>query len=77
VKHADAIVSPHLRYFYEKYQLPAVQAVKELKRERVEKGIEVVQGLNFLRSLFFYGKIVEEDEKETKEGSIDKAPKSS
>ena len=36
----------------ERYQLPALQVVKELKKERVEKGIEMVQGLNFLKTLY-------------------------
>ncbi|MBI3259124.1 MAG: DUF4143 domain-containing protein [Ignavibacteriae bacterium] len=51
VKHADHIPSPSLHYFHEKYQIPAVQVVKELKRERRENGIEKIQGLHFLRSL--------------------------
>jgi uncharacterized protein len=52
VKHADASVDPTLAYFHEKYQHPAVQVVKELKNERVENGIEIVCGDNFLKSLF-------------------------
>ena len=52
VKHADFSISPGLRYFHEKYQLSALQVVKELKREKVDKGIEIVQGLNFLKSLY-------------------------
>jgi predicted AAA+ superfamily ATPase len=52
VKHADSSISPHLRYFHEKYNLPAVQVVKELKRERMEKSIEVVLGTTFLKSLY-------------------------
>lgn len=51
VKHSDSSISPHLRYFYEKYHLPAVQVVKELKQERVDKGIEVSRGVNFLKTL--------------------------
>lgn len=51
VKHSDHIVNPALRYFYQKYKLPALQLVKELKRERVEEGIEIVQARNFLSSL--------------------------
>lgn len=52
VKHADQSISPSLRYFYEKYKFPAFQVVKELKQERIDNGIEVVQGLNFLKSLY-------------------------
>lgn len=51
VKYADHTPSPGLHYFHEKYQIPATQVVKELKRERRENGIEIVQGLHFLRSL--------------------------
>jgi predicted AAA+ superfamily ATPase len=51
VKHADSTVSPHLRYFHEKYHLPAIQVVKELKQERVNEGIEVVRGATFLKGL--------------------------
>lgn len=51
VKYADGSIDPSLWHFYEKYHLPAVQVVKELKNEKVEKGIEMIQGLNFLRNL--------------------------
>ncbi len=51
VKHANHSIESSLRYFHEKYQLPAVQVVKELKNERVDSGIEIVQGANFLKSL--------------------------
>jgi uncharacterized protein len=51
VKVSDAIISPHLRYYREKYHFPAMQVVRELKRERIEDQIEVISGLNFLKSL--------------------------
>ncbi len=51
VKNADHSIGHALRYFHEKYQFPAVQVVKELKHEKIEKGIEVVQGINFLKAL--------------------------
>lgn len=51
-KYSDSSVSPHLRYFHEKYQIPALQVVKELKRERMENKIQIIQSLNFLRSLY-------------------------
>jgi hypothetical protein len=51
VKNSDHSIGQALRYFHEKYQLPAVQVVKELKREKIEQGIEVLQGVNFLKSL--------------------------
>lgn len=52
VKHADHSIQAGLRYFHEKYKLPAVQVVKELKREKVDNGIEILDGLHFLRSLY-------------------------
>lgn len=51
VKHADHILNAGLSYFHEKYSIPALQVVKELKHERIEKGIEIIQGLNFLETL--------------------------
>ncbi|MCB1108446.1 MAG: hypothetical protein KDK44_02215 [Chlamydiia bacterium] len=51
VKHANHIISPSLIYFHEKYNLPAVQVVKELKREYHAGSIEVVKGENFLKHL--------------------------
>ena len=51
VKHADSTISTGLHYFHKKYDLVAFQVVKELKRERVDNGIEVVDGLHFLKSL--------------------------
>lgn len=52
VKQADHTLNPGLRYFHEKYRFPALQVVKELKREKVEKGIEIIDGLHFLKTLF-------------------------
>jgi predicted AAA+ superfamily ATPase len=51
VKYSDSSIDSSLWHFYEKYHHPAVQVVKELKSEKVEKGIEIVSGLNFLKSL--------------------------
>jgi predicted AAA+ superfamily ATPase len=51
VKNSDHALHSNLVYFHEKYELPALQLVKELKRERVDKGIEIVHGLNFLKTL--------------------------
>jgi len=51
VKYSDPSIAPHFRYFHEKYKLPAVQIVKELKRERMDQGIEVIEAANFLKSL--------------------------
>lgn len=52
VKHADFSISSNLRYFHEKYHIPAVQVVKELKREWIDGKIEVVRGWDFLKSLY-------------------------
>jgi hypothetical protein len=40
-----------LRYFYEKYGVPAVQLVKNLRQERMDKGIEVRRALDYLQQL--------------------------
>jgi predicted AAA+ superfamily ATPase len=50
-KISDSAISPHLRYFHEKYQIPAIQVVKELKREHEHQGIPVVSAATFLQSL--------------------------
>ncbi|HEY4254798.1 MAG TPA: ATP-binding protein [Chlamydiales bacterium] len=50
-KYADHQVNPHLRYFHEKYHLPAIQVVKELKNEWTDQGIEVVSAERFLKQL--------------------------
>lgn len=52
VKYAETSIDPNLRYFHEKYKLPGVQVVKELKKERIDQGIEVAEGLNFLKNLY-------------------------
>ena len=51
VKYADPQIHPGLRYFHEKYHIPAVQVVKELKRESIENKIAILDGLNFLKGL--------------------------
>jgi hypothetical protein len=51
VKYADPSIHPALLHFHEKYKIPALQIVKELKRERVDKGIEIVQASNYLKTL--------------------------
>lgn len=51
VKYANADIHSPLLYFHEKYKLPAIQIVKELKGERVDKGIEIIQASNYLKSL--------------------------
>nr|CAA6822208.1 MAG: Unknown protein [uncultured Thiotrichaceae bacterium] len=48
---SDSAMSPSLRYFYEKYNIPAVQLVKNLKHERLDNGIEVRRALDYLSQL--------------------------
>lgn len=52
VKLTNHTIGTSLRYFHEKYQIPALQVVKELKREKIENEIEIVDGLHFLKSLY-------------------------
>lgn len=52
VKNADHSINPNLRYFHEKYHLPAFQVVKDLKREKSDAKIEIVQGERFLKNLY-------------------------
>ena len=52
VKLSNHSINPGLRYFYEKYNLPAIQVIKELKREKVDKGIEIVDSQHFLETLY-------------------------
>jgi uncharacterized protein len=51
VKKTNHNLSPSLCFFHEKYNLPAVQLVKDLKKEKSINGIEIVRGINFLKSL--------------------------
>lgn len=52
VKNSDSTVSSSLSYFHDKYDHPAIQVVKELKRERIEDEIEIIKEKNFLKSLY-------------------------
>lgn len=52
VKYANSSINPALLYFHKKYNLPACQVVKELKNEKMEKGIEIMEGVNFLKNLY-------------------------
>lgn len=51
VKMSNHTVGKGLRYFHEKYGMKAVQVVKELRQERIDKGVEIIQGLRFLQGL--------------------------
>ena len=52
VKLSDASLSKTLIYFSQKYQLAAMQLVKNLRNERMEKGIEIRKGFNYLKELY-------------------------
>lgn len=51
VKMSDHNLSKGLLYFKEKYNFPALQIVKHLKKEKNEAGVKVLDGLKFLESL--------------------------
>jgi uncharacterized protein len=51
-KNADSDIDKNLYLFSEKYDLPAIQAVKELKLEKKSGNIEVIKALNFLKNLY-------------------------
>jgi len=51
IKLSDPSVSPSLRYFYEKYKIPAVQLIKNLRHERLDGGIEVRRAFDYLEQL--------------------------
>lgn len=50
-KQSNHTVSKNLYYFHDKYNYPAIQVVKNLKREKKVEGIKVVDGWGFLSSL--------------------------
>ena len=50
-KLSDHGISPALRYFHKKYNLPALQIVKNLKHEQVVDTIEIRRASDFLRQL--------------------------
>ena len=51
VKLSNAEISPSLLYFHKKYNLKGAQIVKNLKTERMEKGIQLRRAVNFLKDL--------------------------
>jgi hypothetical protein len=50
-KRSDSRPDRSILNFHNKYNVPGVQVVLHLKRERSERGIEVRRGLNYLKSL--------------------------
>ena len=51
VKLSDSSLHPGLCYFHEKYGYPAIHLVKELKKPYQTNGIEVLQSIDFLKTL--------------------------
>jgi len=51
VKLSNHTIHPGLSYFHKKYDLPALQIVKNLKQQRVEGGIEILDATSFLKGL--------------------------
>lgn len=52
VKCSDPQPSRGLLYFHEKYNLPAVQIVKNLKKERIDRTIQIRNANDYFKSLF-------------------------
>lgn len=52
VKLSKPTISKTLVYFSQKYSLPAMQLVKNLRNERIDNGIEIRRGFDYLKSLF-------------------------
>lgn len=51
VKYSDSNINKSLFFFHEKYHIPSVQVVKDLKHERKDRGITVRRGIDFLKEL--------------------------
>lgn len=51
VKLSDSSISKPLKYFHEKYNLPAIQLVKNLKREHKKNSINILKADEFLKKL--------------------------
>jgi predicted AAA+ superfamily ATPase len=52
VKTSDKQISPHLKYFADKYQLNAIQLVQNLLQEQQVHGIQLRRAENYLAELF-------------------------
>jgi uncharacterized protein len=52
VKKTDHSLNAGILYFHKKYNIPGIQVVKELKREKIEQDIQVYNGLKFLQNLY-------------------------
>jgi hypothetical protein len=52
IKHKDNKISKNLKYFVDKYNIPGLQLVKDLKREFSADNIKVLNLENYLKNLF-------------------------
>lgn len=52
VKLSDPIPAPGIKYFQNKYDLPALQIVKELKKERIDSGVTIMDAKKYLQNLY-------------------------
>jgi len=50
-KQSETDISPSLRYFHQKYGIPAIQLVRYLRQERMVDGIELRRAFDYLRGL--------------------------
>ncbi len=51
-KTSDDKISPALRYFHDKYDIPSAQIVRNLSRQKTEKGIDLREAIPFLEELY-------------------------
>ncbi len=51
VKNRDKSVSKNLHYFKDRYDIKAIQVVKELRLEKIDNGVTVRRGIDFLKEL--------------------------
>ena len=51
VKLSSSVVSKTLRYFHRKYDIPAIQVVKNLSLEHIDNGIEIRKAFKYLSKL--------------------------
>lgn len=52
VKNSDEALSKTLKLFHDKYNIPSVQVVKELKHERSMADIDILNAMRFLEELY-------------------------
>ena len=50
-KRSDSMPGRSILYFNKRYEIPGLQTVLHLKQEKIEKGIEIRMGADYLKSL--------------------------